>query len=59
MDMYLESENEENDDIILNDNDIDFEYDNEAFKTYKKIFFYKICIAMIQVMMKTSYQFNL
>ena len=29
--MYLESENEENDDI-------DFEYDNEAFKTYKNFF---------------------
>jgi len=42
--MYLESENEENDDIILND--------NEAFKTYKKFFF-------IQVMMKTSYRFNI
>jgi len=55
--MYLESENE-NDDIILNDNDIDFEYDNEAFKTYK-YFFYKICIVMTQVMMKTSYRFNL
>ena len=39
--MYLESENEEND-----------EYDNEAFKTYKKFFF-------IQVMMKTSYRFNI
>jgi len=42
--MYLESENEENDDI-------DFEYDNEAF--------YKICIVMIQVMMKTSYRFDI
>jgi hypothetical protein len=37
--MYLESENEENDDIILNDNDITFEYDCEALKkTYKNIF---------------------
>ena len=33
--MYLESENEEND-----------EYDNKAFKMYKN-FFYKICIVMI------------
>ena len=24
--------------LILNDNDIDFEYDNEAFKTYKNFF---------------------
>jgi len=39
MDTYLESENEENDNIILNDNGITFEYDCEALKKMYKIFF--------------------
>jgi hypothetical protein len=45
MDMYLESENEEHDNIILNNDDITFEYDCEALKkTYKNFFLQDACM---------------